>query len=112
MYNFTVLAVLKSWIDDVVRPGFTFRLAPGWPGMLENKKAKPIVVWRDKYDTAAPSGADDLVLPVLGKALSFMGINDVGVVRAGGRLAVNLGKVGLEDHLGRYAPGLAALAGS
>jgi FMN-dependent NADH-azoreductase len=37
MYNFTVPAVLKSWIDYVVRPGFTFRLAPGWPGMLENK---------------------------------------------------------------------------
>jgi len=39
MYNFTVPAVLKSWIDYVVRPGFTFRLAPGWPGMLEHKKA-------------------------------------------------------------------------
>ena len=34
MYNFTVPAVLKSWIDYVVRPGFAFRLAPGWPGML------------------------------------------------------------------------------
>lgn len=40
MYNFTVPAVLKSWIDYVVRPGFTFRLAPGWPGILENKKAR------------------------------------------------------------------------
>jgi FMN-dependent NADH-azoreductase len=44
MYNFTIPAVLKSWIDYVIRPGFTFRLAPGWPGMLENKKAQLIVV--------------------------------------------------------------------
>jgi len=29
MYNFTLPAVLKSWIDYVVRPGFTFLLAPG-----------------------------------------------------------------------------------
>jgi FMN-dependent NADH-azoreductase len=40
MYNFTIPAVLKSWIDYVMRPGFTFRLAPGWPGLLENKKAR------------------------------------------------------------------------
>ena len=38
MYNFTVPAVLKSWIDYVVRPGFTFRLAPGWPGCSKTKR--------------------------------------------------------------------------
>jgi FMN-dependent NADH-azoreductase len=112
MYNFTVPAVLKSWIDYVVRPGYTFRLAPGWPGMLANKKARLMVVSRDSYEAGEPSEADDLVTPVLRKAFSFMGINDVGVVRAGGSLAVNLGKVRIEDHLERYAPQVAALAGS
>jgi FMN-dependent NADH-azoreductase len=112
MYNFTIPAVLKSWIDYVVRPGYTFRLAPGWPAMLENKKARLIVMSRDSYDAGQPSEADDLVTPVLRKALSFMGINDVSVVRAGGSLAVNLGKVRIEDHLERYAPEVAALAAS
>ncbi|MGA2908051.1 MAG: NAD(P)H-dependent oxidoreductase [Terracidiphilus sp.] len=112
MYNFTIPAVLKSWIDYVVRPGYTFRLAPGWPGMLANKRARLIVVSRDSYHAGEPSEADDLVTPVLRKALSFMGINDVGVVRAGGSLAVNLGKVRIEDHLERYAPEVAALAES
>lgn len=113
MYNFTIPAVLKSWIDYVVRPGYTFRLAPGWPGMLENKKAKLIVVSRDSYDSGVPGEpgeADDLVTPVLRKVLSFMGIQDVDVVRAGGSLAVNLGKVRIEDHLQRYEPEIAALA--
>jgi len=41
-----------------------------------------------------------------------MGIDDVGVVRAGGSLAVNLGKVRIEDHLERYAPEVGALVGS
>ncbi len=112
MYNFTVPAVLKSWIDYVVRPGYTFRLAPGWPGMLENKKARLIVVSRDSYTPGEPSEASDLVTPVLHKALSFMGINDIDVVRAGGSLAVNLGKVRIEDHLSTYAPEITALASS
>ena len=111
MYDFAIPAALKSWIDYVVRPGYTFRLAPGWPGMLANKRARLIVVSRDSFDAGEPSEADDLVTPVLRKALSFMGINDVGVVRVGGSLA-NLGKVRVEDHRERYAPEVAALAGS
>jgi FMN-dependent NADH-azoreductase len=39
-----------------------------------------------------------------------MGISDIEVVRAGGSLAVNLGKVPLEDHLAVYETALAALA--
>jgi FMN-dependent NADH-azoreductase len=112
MYNFTIPAVLKSWIDYVVRPGYTFRLAPGWPGMLENKKARLIVVSRDSYTPGEPGESADLVTPVLQKVLNFMGIHDVDVVRAGGSLAVNLGKVRIEDHLERHAPQIAALAGN
>ena len=112
MYNFTLPAVLKSWIDYVVRPGYTFRLAPGWPGMLQNKKARLILVSRDSYDAGQPGEADDHVTPVLRKALGFMGINDVKTVRAGGSLAVNLGEVRIEDHLEGYAPDIAALAAS
>jgi FMN-dependent NADH-azoreductase len=110
MYNFTIPAVLKSWIDYVVRPGFTFRLAPGWPGMLENKKARIIVVSRDSYQSGELNESADHVTPVLQKALNFMGISDFAVVRAGGSLAVNLGKVPIEDHLSVYETALAALA--
>jgi FMN-dependent NADH-azoreductase len=107
MYNFTIPAVLKSWIDYVIRPGFTFRLAPGWPGMLENKKAKLIVVSRDSYQAGEVA---DQVTPVLRQALGFMGIRDVDVIRVGGSLAVNLGKVQLEDHIAAYEDALAAAA--
>jgi hypothetical protein len=43
---------------------------------------------------------------------NIVDINDVGVVRSEGSLAVNLGKVRIEDHMERYAPEVAALAGS
>ena len=80
--------------------------------MLANTRARLIAVSRDSYDAGEPSEKDDMVTPVLRKVLCFMGINDVGLVRAGGSLAVNLGKVRIEDHLKRYAPEVAALAGS
>jgi FMN-dependent NADH-azoreductase len=107
MYNFSIPAVLKSWIDYVVRPGFTFRLAPGWPGMLENKRARLVVVSRDIYDQGDVA---DQVKPVLRKALSFMGIEDIEVVHVGGSLAVNLGKVSLDDHLISFESAIAGLA--
>lgn len=83
MYNFTAPAVMKSWIDYVVRPGFTFQLAPGWPGLLEGKKVRLIVVSRDTYAAGEASEAADLVTPVLRKVLDFIGIKDVELVRAG-----------------------------
>lgn len=110
MYNFSVPAVLKSWIDYLVRPGFTFKLAEGWPGMLENKRTKIIVATRDVYIPGTPSEADDLVSPVLRRALAFMGVTDVETVLAGGSLGVNRGVVKLEDHLARFEDAIAKAA--
>ena len=110
MYNFSVPAVLKSWIDYVVRPGFTFKLAEGWPGMLGNKRTKIIVATRDVYTPGTPSEADDLVSPVLRRALAFMGVTDVETVLAGGSLGVNRGVVKLEDHLARFEDAIAKAA--
>lgn len=44
--------------------------------------------------------------PVLRQALGFMGIRDVDVVRAGGSLAVNLGKARLARHSGKACQAL------
>jgi FMN-dependent NADH-azoreductase len=110
MYNFSVPAVLKSWIDYIVRPGFTFNLAPGWPGMLENKRTKIIVATRDVYTPGTPSEADDLVSPVLRRALAFMGVTDVETLLAGGSLGVNRGVVKLVDHLAHFEDAIARAA--
>jgi FMN-dependent NADH-azoreductase len=110
MYNFTLPAVLKSWIDYIVRPGFTFKLAPGWPGMLVNKAAKIIVVSRDVYTEGTPSDEGDGVTPVLRQVLSFMGITEVAAMRAGGSLGVNRGDVKMEDHLAKFEQAVEQLA--
>jgi FMN-dependent NADH-azoreductase len=79
-------------------------------GLLEHKKARLVLVSRDSYIPGQPSDAADLVTPVLRKVLDLMGIRDVDVVRAGGSLAVNLGKVRIEDHPAKYEAEIAALA--
>jgi FMN-dependent NADH-azoreductase len=110
MYNFTIPALLKSWIDYVIRPGFTFKLAPGWPGMLEGKSASLVIVSRDEYLPGTPTEKAELVSPVLRQALGFMGIKNVNIVLAGGSLGVNRGVVQLKDHLAKFESEIAKAA--
>ena len=106
MYNYSVPAVLKSWIDYLVRPGFTFELAPGWPGLLPDKPTRVLVATRDVHD---PDSDDDQVTPVIRRAFAFMGIRDVASLLAGGSLGVNRGEVRLEDHVARFDDAISAL---
>jgi FMN-dependent NADH-azoreductase len=101
MYNYSVPAVLKSWIDYIVRPGFTFALAPGWPGLLHDRPVDVLVAARDEYD---PERLDrlDALTPVIQRAFAFMGISDVRSLVAGGSLGVNRGDVALADHLAKF----------
>ena len=110
MYNFSVPAALKSWLDYIVRPGLTFKLAPGWPGMLNDKTTTLLVAARDTYTPGTPSEADDLVSPVVRRVLAFMGITKVKTVLAGGSLGVNRGEVKFEDHLAKFEDELARAA--
>ena len=104
------LALSAELIEELQAADVLFISTP-MPGMLENKKARLTVVSRDSYNPGEPSEAADLVSPVLRKALNFIGIEDVKVVRAGGSLAVNLGIVRIEDHLMTYETAIAKLAG-
>ncbi len=106
MYNFSIPAVLKSWIDYIVRPGFTFALAPGWPGLVADRPVRIIVATRDVHE---PEGDDDQVTSVVRRAFSFMGIHNVVSLLAGGSLAVNRGEMQLDDHVAQFEQAIAAL---
>lgn len=81
VYNFTLPAQLKSWLDQLARAGVTFRYtAEGPQGLLTGKRA--IVAY-----TAAgtPFGSDlDHASGYLRHMLGFMGITDVTFVPADG----------------------------
>ncbi len=81
IYNFSVPAVLKAWIDMVARARLTFRYTETGPeGLLTGKKAYVIVP-----SGGVPVGSEvDFATPYLRHALAFIGITDVEFVGAQG----------------------------
>lgn len=85
IYNFTLNAPLKSWLDQIARAGITFRYTEAGPeGLLKGKRA--IVA----YSAAGtPIGSDmDHASGYVRFMLGFLGITDVEFVAAD-RLAMD-----------------------
>lgn len=81
MYNFSISAQLKHYIDFIARAGETFTYTEaGAVGLLENKQAVVLTsrggVHKDKLS--------DLIVPFLTQFLAFIGINDVQFIMAEG----------------------------
>jgi FMN-dependent NADH-azoreductase len=81
IYNFSVPAVLKAWIDLIARAQLTFKYTENGPkGLLADRKTYVI----------SPSGgvpvgsAVDFATPYLRQALAFVGITSVEIIGAQG----------------------------
>ena len=84
MYNFSVPAVFKSFIDLSVIVGKTFSYDNGTPkGLLTNKRAFIVSASGGNYDTAPMSGYD-FVEPYLRAVLGFIGIQEITFVKVQG----------------------------
>jgi FMN-dependent NADH-azoreductase len=81
IYNFSVPAVLKAWIDMVARARLSFRYTEsGVEGLLKNKKAYVVVP-----SGGVPIGSPmDFATPYLRHALGFVGITDIEFIGAQG----------------------------
>ncbi len=79
MYNFSITAALKAWIDMIARARLTFRYTENGPeGLLRGKKAYLVVA-----TGGVPVGSPmDFATPYLRHALAFVGITDVEIVAA------------------------------
>ncbi len=79
MYNFSVPASLKAWIDLVARVGVTFRYTEAGPeGLVKGKR-----VILAMASGGVPAGAPvDFNTPYLKTVLGFMGMEDVTVISA------------------------------
>ncbi|MDZ7823686.1 MAG: NAD(P)H-dependent oxidoreductase [Ahrensia sp.] len=81
IYNFSVPAALKAWIDMVCRAGQTFAYTENGPkGLIEGKKAY-LVIASGGVPIDSPV---DFATPYLRHVLGFLGITDVEVVGAEG----------------------------
>ena len=79
LYNFSIPAVLKGWIDMIARARLTFRYTENGPeGLLEGKKAY-VVVATGGVPVGSPA---DFATPYLRHALAFVGITDVEFIAA------------------------------
>ena len=104
MYNFSVPAVFKAYIDLVVRAGKTFSYATGAPkGLLKNKKLIVITASGADY-SAAPMQAMDFVEPYLRALMGFLGVSDITFIKAHGTnpdtiaATTETAKQAIDDH--------------
>ena len=103
MYNFAIPAVLKAWIDHVVRAGKTFQYtATGVDGLVKGRKVVVAVASGGIYDEASGMTAYNYEIPYLRHILGFIGITDVTFVQAGGTMAVAQGKISAGDFLSPF----------
>jgi FMN-dependent NADH-azoreductase len=79
IYNFSIPASLKAWIDLVARAGLTFRYTANGPvGLLRGKKAYVVLA-----SGGTAIGSDiDFASGYLRHALGFIGIDDVTFIAA------------------------------
>jgi FMN-dependent NADH-azoreductase len=79
VYNFSLPATLKAWIDMIARARLTFRYTENGPvGLLGGKKAYLVVA-----TGGVPVGSPmDFATPYLRHVLAFVGIDDVEVIAA------------------------------
>jgi FMN-dependent NADH-azoreductase len=108
MYNFTVPANLKAWIDLIVRPRVTHSGPPERKGLVVGKTCKIIIASGGTYDEGLPSTASDYESGYLKRILAFIGITDVEVILAGGTAAVFLGSTTVEGLAAQYRPAVLA----
>lgn len=79
VYNFSVPAVLKAWIDQIARVGVTFKYTPDGPvGLLSGKRAIIVIA-----SGGTSVGSDiDYASGYLKHIMGFIGITDVTIIAA------------------------------
>lgn len=89
MYNFSIPAQLKAWVDRIVVAGRTFRYGPNGPeGLVTDAKRVIVVSTRGGIYSSMPASGLDHQEAYLRTVFGFIGVTDVTIARAEG---VNLG---------------------
>ena len=108
MYNFSTPAILKAYIDHIVRFGVTF--SASYEGLLKNKKVTVIVSSGSVFTPGSHMENYNQETGYLKQILGFIGITDVTFVMAGGTGGIDMGKVKREDLIAGFVPEVIAAA--
>jgi FMN-dependent NADH-azoreductase len=83
MYNLTVSAPLKAWIDQIVRIGRTVLYGVNGPdGVLKGKKVVVLTSRGGSFRPGTPTAQYDHQEPYLRHILGFIGLTDVTFIHA------------------------------
>ena len=84
MHNFTVPAVLKAWIDQIVRIHRTFKSTPtGKIGTLHNRPVYIVIASGGWFSGPSPTGTPaqpDFLTPYLTAILNTIGLRDIHIL--------------------------------
>ena len=102
VYEFSITAMLKAYLDQITRAGITFQYGEnGYPvGLITNKKLYIAIASGGVYSEGFMTEYD-FVVPYLQKLLGFLGITDISIIRAEG-----LNKGTDEDKAKAYQKGI------
>ena len=90
MYNFSIPAVLKAWVDHIVRVGVT--VTPDNVGLLTGKKATVLLATGGDFSPGSPIEGYNQASGYLRQVLAWIGITDVEIILA------NRGRAGMEGE--------------
>lgn len=83
MYNFSIPATVKAWIDIIIQSGKTFELKEdGFRGLCTDKKALILSTTGFDFENE-PAKSADFALPLMQSTLNFIGIKSQNVVAYG-----------------------------
>jgi FMN-dependent NADH-azoreductase len=112
IYNLSVPAVLKAWIDQIVRFGRTFnKVAGGFEGLAKGKRVIVLVASGSDFRPTSPGGAYNHLEPYLRAVLGFIGITQVEFVYAHSTSTADVGEKAFteaESSVAQLAVGAAA----
>ena len=98
MYNFSIPAALKAWIDHIVRVGVT--VSPDNVGLLTGKTATIILATGGDFSPGSPVEQYNQASGYLRQVLGWIGITDVEIILANRALAGMEGESAVENFGG------------
>lgn len=108
MYNFTIPANLKAYIDHIVRVGVT--VSTSYQGLVTGRKLTVILATGGDFGPGAPYESANAASGYLKQVFGFIGITDVRVVLAGKTLGIDKGQTTFDELAKPLEPELAEAA--
>ncbi|OTP76108.1 FMN-dependent NADH-azoreductase [Caballeronia sordidicola] len=109
VYNYNVPAILKAYIDHIVRKGMT--LGFSGEGLVRDKACTILMASGGVYTQGSPIQDRDIATSYLRLILKVIGIEDVAVIAGGNAKSVDMGQVPRDVFLKTFAAEIADAAG-